>query len=154
MIKSHEYRLHLRGTGIKTGEFVTITSDLPLLEVASPPEFGGPGMTWSPEHLFLAAISSCLMTTFRAIASKSELEVVAYTDDSSAQLVRDPDGLYRMASVTLRPRVFITDPSKTDLTLRLLDKAEKACLISRSYKAEVRMEKTVEVVHVLARETV
>lgn len=39
-----------------------------------PPEFGGPERTWSPEHLFVAAVSSCLMTTFRAIAEMSELE--------------------------------------------------------------------------------
>ena len=34
------------------------------IEVATPPEFpkGIPGI-WSPEHLFTAAISSCLMTT-------------------------------------------------------------------------------------------
>ena len=35
------------------------------IEVATPPEFpkGIPGI-WSPEHLFTAAVSSCLMTTF------------------------------------------------------------------------------------------
>ena len=43
-------------------------SRLPLdgcIEVATPPEFpkGIPGI-WSPEHLFTASISSCLMTTF------------------------------------------------------------------------------------------
>lgn len=42
------------------------------IEVATPPEFpkGIPGM-WSPEHLFTAAVSGCLMTTFLSIAEKS-----------------------------------------------------------------------------------
>jgi len=36
-----------------------------FIEVATLPEFpkGIPGI-WSPEHLFTAAVSSCLMTTF------------------------------------------------------------------------------------------
>ena len=38
------------------------------IEVATPPQFpkGIPGI-WSPEHLFTAAVSSCLMTTFLSI---------------------------------------------------------------------------------------
>jgi organic hydroperoxide reductase OsmC/OhrA len=44
------------------------------IEVATPPEFpkGIPGI-WSPEHLFTAAVSSCLMTTFLAIAENFKL---------------------------------------------------------------------------------
>jgi organic hydroperoxide reductase OsmC/OhrA len=47
----------------------------PCIEVATPPEFpkGMPGI-WSPEHLFTAAVSSCLMTTFLAIAENSKQE--------------------------------------------------------------------------------
>ena len=45
------------------------------IEVATPPEFpkGMPNI-WSPEHLFTASVSSCLMTTFLAIAENSKLE--------------------------------------------------------------------------------
>jgi organic hydroperoxide reductase OsmC/OhrA len=114
------------------------------LDVASPPEFGGPGMTWSPEHLFVAAISSCLMTTFRTVAAMSNLDVVDYSDDATGHLVRE-GSLYRIERVTLRPRVVISDPDKVDKTLRLLDKAEHACLVSRSVSAEIRMEPTVEI---------
>ncbi len=44
------------------------------IEVATPPEFtkGMPGI-WSPEHLLVAAVNSCLMTTFLAIAENSRL---------------------------------------------------------------------------------
>jgi organic hydroperoxide reductase OsmC/OhrA len=44
-------------------------------EVATPPEFpkGMEGI-WSPEHLFVAAIESCLMTTFLSVAENSKLE--------------------------------------------------------------------------------
>ncbi|MBK5279873.1 MAG: OsmC family protein, partial [Bacteroidia bacterium] len=49
------------------------------IEVATPPEFpkGIPGI-WSPEHLFTAAVSSCLMTTFLSVAENSKLEFTAF----------------------------------------------------------------------------
>lgn len=143
MIDTHDYPLHLESTGPKTG---TLTSDegLPKLDVASPPEFGGPSGTWSPEHLFVASVSSCLMTTFRAIATMSNLDVVDYTDDPVGHLVRE-GSLFRVESVTLRPRVVVSNPDTVDKAERLLEKAERACLISRSVTADIRLEATVAV---------
>lgn len=146
MIESHDYLIHVDGTGPKTGTLTSPEDNLPALDVASPPEFSGPGETWSPEHLFVAAVSSCLMTTFRTIATLSKLDVVAYSDDAVGHLSRDEGGLYRIESVTLRPQVSIDDPEKVDKALRYLDKAERACLVSRSISAEVRLEPTIHVV--------
>lgn len=143
MIDTHDYPLHLESTGPKTG-MLTSDEGLPKLDVASPPEFGGPAGTWSPEHLFVAAVSGCLMTTFRAIAAMSNLDVVEYTDDPVGRLVRE-ESLFRIESVTLRPKVVISDPDKVDKAWRLLEKAERACLISRSVSAEILLEGSVEV---------
>ena len=143
MLATHDYPLHLDSTGPKTGMF-TSEDDLPKLDVASPPEFGGPGRTWSPEHLFVAAISSCLMTTFRAVATMSNLNVVDYTDEPVGHLVRD-GSFYRIETVTLRPRIVIADPDKVEKAWRLLEKAEQACLISRSVNSEIRLDATVAV---------
>ena len=146
MIESHDYLLHIEGTGPKTGIMTADEDGLPALHVASPPEFGGPEAVWSPEHLFVAAVSSCLMTTFRTIADLSKLEVISYSDDPIGHLIRDESGLYRIESVTLRPQVTIADAEKVDRAIRLLEKAERACLVSRSVSAEIRMEPTVGVV--------
>ena len=50
------------------------------IEVATPPDFpkGIPGI-WSPEHLFTAAVSSCFMTTFLAIAENSKMDFKSFT---------------------------------------------------------------------------
>ena len=46
-----------------------ISSDrLESIPFASPAEFGGPGNRWSPETLLLAAVASCFILSFRAIA--------------------------------------------------------------------------------------
>jgi peroxiredoxin-like protein len=101
---------------------------------------GGPGHVWSPEHLFVAAVASCLMTTFRAIAARSGVEVLDYSDEASGHLVRGEDGLYSIESITLRPTIVISEDSKLDRAERLIEKAERACLISRSINSEVKLE--------------
>lgn len=145
MIESHDYEVELVNTGLKTGVMVAAADGLPAVEVASPPEFGGPAGVWSPEHLFVGALSTCLMTTFRSIAAASGLEVIEYSDQASGHLQRGDDRLYAFDTVTLRPRVVIADESKIERALRLLHKAETVCLVSRSVASAVTIEPTVEV---------
>ena len=40
------------------------------VRVGTPPEFGGSGKPWSPEHLFLSSVSSCFMSTYIVFAKK------------------------------------------------------------------------------------
>src|SRR5690606_39337696 len=101
-----DYRLELTATGYKTGRFTG--DEVPHLSVASPPEFGGPGGVWSPEHLFVASVSTCLMTTFGAIAEMSGLEVLGYSDAATERLERDEHRLFRMEAVTLRHRSVVS----------------------------------------------
>ena len=116
------------------------TNESNCLEVATPPEFpGGMPNIWSPEHLFTAAVSSCLMTTFLAIAEYSKLDYVSFKCDSKGVLEK-VDGKFVMSEILLFPEVVITDESKRDRTERIVEKSEKACLISNSIKSKVTME--------------
>ena len=132
MIESHDYEVRLAGEGPKSGS-LSAPDVVASFDVASPPEFGGPAGFWSPEHLYVAALSSCLMTTYKAIAAASKVDVLAYSDQATGHLQRGEDRLYRMAVVTLRPRIAVPE-SQMERARRLVDKAEKACLISRSVK--------------------
>ncbi|MEY4930452.1 MAG: hypothetical protein RI909_1176 [Bacteroidota bacterium] len=109
------------------------------IEVATPPEFpkGIPGI-WSPEHLFTAAVSSCLMTTFLAIAENSKLEFAKFHCDSKGKL-EQVDGKFLMTEVILEPTVTIRDEKDKERAERVLAKAEAACLISNSIKSKVTM---------------
>lgn len=147
VIDWHDYEVELTSSGPNTGVLTSGADDLPDLVVASPPEFGGPGAVWSPEHLLVAALASCLMTTFRAIAANSGVEVLGYTDRSTGRLLRGDDGVYRIAKVTLRPMVVISEESRADRTLRLLEKAERVCLISRSVSSDVELVAKVVTAH-------
>ncbi len=109
------------------------------IEVATPPEFpkGIPGI-WSPEHLFTAAVSSCLMTTFLAVAENSKLEFQKFHCDSKGKLDQ-VDGKFFMSEVILEPTITILREQDRERAERVLVKAEAACLISNSIKSKVTM---------------
>lgn len=115
------------------------------LEVATPPEFdkGIPGI-WSPEHLFTAAVSSCLMTTFLAIAENSKLSFSNFSCSSKGKL-EQVDGKYLMTEIILEPVVTIADEKDRGRAERVLQKSEAACLISNSIKSKIVMHPLIQI---------
>lgn len=119
------------------------------IEVATPPEFPkGIEGVWSPEHLFVASVSSCLMTTFLAIAENSTLEFESFGCQAEGKLEM-VEGKLMMSEILLKPKVVIHNEVYIDKATRILKKAENACLISRSIKSKITMEITVEVKPIL-----
>ncbi|MEQ8582828.1 MAG: OsmC family protein [Marinoscillum sp.] len=115
------------------------------IEVATPPDFpkGMPDI-WSPEHLYTAAVNSCLMTTFLAVAENSRLEFARFSCKSKGKL-EQVEGKFLMTEITLEPRVTIYHEKDRDHTERVLQKSERACLISNSIKTQVTMISNIEV---------
>ncbi|QEM05999.1 OsmC family peroxiredoxin [Mucilaginibacter rubeus] len=118
------------------------------IEVATPPEFpkGVPGI-WSPEHLFTAAVSSCLMTTFLAIAENSKLSFVSFSCNSKGKL-EQVDGKFMMTEVILEPTVTIADEKDRERAERVLQKSETACLISNSVRSKIIMTPLIKVLNI------
>jgi peroxiredoxin-like protein len=118
---------------------------LPSLDTAAPTEFGGPGDLWSPETLLVGTIANCFVLTFRAIARASRLEWDSLNCDVSGTLDKD-------AGVTQFTRfdvaALLTVPAGTDekKAHRLLEKAERNCLITSSLKAETHLNANVRFV--------
>lgn len=120
------------------------------IEVATPPNFpkGMEGI-WSPEHLFTAAVASCLMTTFLSIAENSKLDFVSFKIDSKG-ILEQIDGKFLMTRVELYPVVVIHEEKDRARTERILQKSEAACLISNSVKAKIEMKAVIEVMAIAA----
>src|SRR5688500_13392462 len=76
----HVYEITL--TGAAAGYATASADGLPDLTTAPPAEYDGPGDAWSPEHLLLAAVSSCFLFTFRAVAKASHVEFVEVEADT------------------------------------------------------------------------
>lgn len=115
------------------------------IEVATPPEFpkGIPGI-WSPEHLFTASVSSCLMTTFLAIAENFKLVFAGFSCKSKGKL-EQVDGKFLMTEIILKPTVTIADEKDREKTERILQKSEAACLISNSVKSKITMNPIIKI---------
>lgn len=115
------------------------------IEVATPPEFpkGIPGI-WSPEHLLVAAVNSCLMTTFLAIAENSKFEFINFTSNATGKLEK-VDGKYMISEIALSPVLTIKNNAENEKALRLLEKSEAACLISNSVKSTIVFKPTINI---------
>jgi peroxiredoxin-like protein len=109
------------------------------LRTAAPLDFDGPGDAWSPEQLLLAAVQSCFVLTFRAVARASGVSFASIDVDAEGVVDR-ADGRTRFTGIVLRPRVTLSAPVDPDKLRRVLDKAERACLISASLGAPVRLD--------------
>ncbi len=113
------------------------------IDVATPPEFpkGMPGI-WSPEHLFTAAVSSCLMTTFLAIAENFKLDFQNFSCNAKGKL-EQVEGKFIMSEIILEPTVTISNESDREKAERVVQKSEAACLISNSIKSKVTLITTI-----------
>lgn len=117
------------------GSVAISAPDLARIETASPPEFDGPGGTWSPETLLCAAAADCFILTFRAIARAAHFNWVAV--DCRVEGVLEHIGSttqFTSFATTVRLTVLPSvDQSKARL---LLGRAEHACLIANSLRGE------------------
>ena len=113
---------------------------LPPLDFGSPPEFGGRGGTWTPEHAFVTAANSCILLTFVAIADFSKLSFRSLSSSARGKLEKvEGEGL-RFTSIDVEIRVEVGSEADIPRAERLVQKAEASCLVSKSLKTPVRVK--------------
>lgn len=136
---SHTYQVDLTWNTERKGEISSPVLNQKI-EVATPPEFPkGMAGIWSPEHLFTAAVSSCFMTTFLAIAENSNLEFSSLSCPAEGILDKK-DGKFAMTAIVLKPVLTIPNEADREKAEKIMIKAEKACLISNSITSEIHLE--------------
>ena len=124
---------------------VELTSPgLDALESAPPVEFGGPGNRWSPESLLVAAVADCFILTFKAVARASKFDWHSLTCD----VVGDLDRIERQIQFTgfhIKATLEIPEGLCQEKAEKLLQMAEKSCLITNSLKADSHLETEVRI---------
>jgi peroxiredoxin-like protein len=139
----HEYRVHAFSAGGRNG-VVHAEGVLSCISFSAPPEFLGEPGRWTPEHFLVAAVASCFVSTFSGIAEKSRLELASFNLDAEG-LLGSADGIWRFTEIKLRPVVTVLKEEDRDRAVRLLEKAEKSCLIARSLQFKVTLVPAVKV---------
>lgn len=143
-MNTHQYNVNIHWDSDRRGIMCSPELTVPqpgqgCIEVATPPQFpkGIPGI-WSPEHLFTAAVSSCFMTTFLAIAENSKLNFKSF-ECKAIGVLDQVEGKFMMSEIVLKPEVTIEDASDQGRSLRILQRTEMSCLISNSIRSKVTM---------------
>jgi organic hydroperoxide reductase OsmC/OhrA len=109
------------------------------LRASAAPEYLGDADRADPEEAFTAALTSCHMLTFLAIASMSGFVIESYEDEAVGHLEKADDGKPWLAKVEMHPKIeFSGDkiPSLEDID-KLHVKSHHECFLARSVKTEI-----------------
>jgi organic hydroperoxide reductase OsmC/OhrA len=114
------------------------------LALSSDPAFRGDPEFANPEVLLVAAASSCQLLSFLAIAARSKIDVLSYSDEAEGVMPEDDPPL-RITRIVLRPRIVVAEGAKLERVERIVHKAHEECYIANSLKTEVAVEPRIEV---------
>lgn len=106
-----------------------------------PPQFGGTDREWSPEELLVGATLECLWTTFAAFAKRDGLSVIEWSGTGTGILDRGQP-VPAFTSITLAVDLRVA-PGDEERATRILEKAEKNCIISNALRVPVKLEMSV-----------
>jgi organic hydroperoxide reductase OsmC/OhrA len=90
---------------------------------------------WTPENLLVAALADCYILMFRAVARASRLEWGSLECRAEGKLER-VEGVTSFSRYELHAVLTVPEGTDLDKARRLMEKAEKGCLVSNSLKAE------------------
>jgi organic hydroperoxide reductase OsmC/OhrA len=153
MSTDHHYELDLEWTG-NTGTgtsgyrdyrreyIVRVDGKPPFAGSADRAFFGDPGLP-NPEDLLVAALSSCHLLSYLALAARAGIVVTSYHDHADATMTEDGWGGGRFTRVTLRPQVLVADPTDIARATALHAAAARACYVAASVNFPVEHEPAV-----------
>jgi organic hydroperoxide reductase OsmC/OhrA len=107
---------------------------------AAPAYLGNPQRV-DPETAYVAALSSCHMLTFLAVASMKGFVVDSYEDHAVAHLEKNAAGKLAVTRVELHPIIAFSGaktPTPADLDW-MHDKAHRECFIANSVLTEINV---------------
>lgn len=114
----------------------------PPLALSSAPAYAGDASRLNPEELLTAAVASCLMLTFLAIARRRALDVRSWEDAPVGTLAM-ADRRMRITEIRLRPRITVGPDVDEAQIGPLVEAAHRGCFISNSVSCAVVVEPTV-----------
>ena len=113
-----------------------------IFNAGSAPEYGGKDNELNPEQSLAAAISSCHMMTFLALAAKMRWPVKSYKDSAHAFLGKNSKGKMCVIKIELNPSIefdngFVVSKEEMD---KMQDRSHRYCFIANSLSKEVEIK--------------
>ena len=144
----HYFHLTANWPGLRN-DVGTIDAGNLKTEVSIPPEMDGPGIGTNPDEMLLGAAATCYIITLAAMMERSRLEKEELTMESVG-IVDVTNGVITYKKIIHKPRIVLkANATERDesLALRLAEKAETSCMISRAIQGNVvvELEATIEI---------
>ena len=124
---------------IKAGNLIT--------RVSIPPEMDGPGIGTNPDEMLLGAAATCYIITLAAMLERNGIKKQELTLESDA-IVDVTNGIFTYKKIIHRPQITLKSGSteqERKLALKLAEKAERSCMISRAIQGNVAIELDVNI---------
>jgi organic hydroperoxide reductase OsmC/OhrA len=103
------------------------------------PAYRGDASKGDPEDMLVAALSSCHMLSFLAIAAKKKFVMTSYEDDAVGYLENEGGKLW-MTRVILHPKIVFENAPDAATLEQMHHLAHEACFIANSVKTDVRVD--------------
>jgi len=120
----------------KIGE--TRCEGMPTIEVATPPEFGGPEGIWSPEDLLTSAVATCIMTSALFFVGRAKIQMRSYKSNAVGTMEKTAAGL-EITRIAIEVSIELDDLAQEEAARKALEQAEKTCPLSNSLKCPVEL---------------
>lgn len=135
----HIYEVALQWDSISQCGIIRSGNRMPVL-FAAPIEFNGTDTVWSPEHLLVASISSCYLTTFNYFANLLKVELADVRVRGAVEIEKISGGGFWAKRFRIFPEIRFSNAQDPHVVDNLLSKAKRYCIVSNSVKGEVIVE--------------
>lgn len=111
-------------------------------KISIPTEMDGPGVGTNPDEMLLGAAATCYIITLAAMIERANLPLKEMALESEG-IVDVTNGVFTYKKIIHRPTVSLTSQASEkdyEVLERLIQKAEKSCMISRAIEGNVELE--------------
>ncbi len=148
-MKKHNYEIKVEWTGnegngtrnyksYNRNHKIKAEGKYDIINGSADPSFLGDKSKYNPEDLFLSSLSACHMLWYLHLCSVHKIVVTEYMDDATGIMQETESGSGNFTSVTLNPKVKITDSNMIDKANQLHEEANKMCFIANSCNFKIR----------------
>ena len=111
-------------------------------------ELGGADLprdaAWTPEHLVLAGLTRCTLTSLEYHAKRAGLEATAAVRAHGTVTRREEDGRFAFVEIAVTLDLTVEPRPEPDTLRDLIEKAERDCFVGASLTAEPLYTWTIE----------
>ena len=144
VVESKIFKVHSIGpSGVQTTWINSLdhSRSCEPITMVIPPEFEGPGGTYSPEDLYLLSLLNCYLATFKYVAEKSRLEFGEIKGDGILYVEKGEEKAPWMRRAELH--FMLKAPKQPERALALMEKTKNNCMIINSVKTQVEFKFTI-----------